>query len=448
MSAWKTQVTRKTKRRLAKSTSAETQMGPALAKEILAALFQHVPHRGVGAANARQAAGRTQPRQPADGTPRAEYQCAGCGTFNWTDRSICRECRQSRTASRPAEAGPARRTGPGTRPGAAAAATAVSPGKRAEELSQAVRQAVRAGATAEDVQPIVDQEQKFRMLQAAAKSLKPLDMAREAVEKAAAAVTAADAAIAACEAATVVARQKAADARGRHRDRTADLKRIEAIRAETTATSHSSMPAHNLLAKAQSLMASLEGLMNANAGSIPETFRKETEDFKMAMVLQATAAAAARARPAPAATDTDFRSMVDNTKKLMAMIDSCQRETSNQSGGLPECLVEYVTAVNQSILVVDPVKAPLLGEAISNAEPDAARFPIDLERRGDTVDADMDFSEEGMSAMANAIVEEIGSVTIEKEKHFATVMGHLRTVVPKGFGKGKPRPLGEIPYGA
>ena len=404
MSAWKTQVTRKTKRRLAISTSAETHMGPALAKEILAALFQHVPHRGTGAANARQAAGRTQPRQPADGTPRAEYQCASCGTFNWTDRSICRDCRQSRTANRPAEAGPARRTGPGTRPGAAAAATAVSPGKRAEELSQAVRQAVRAGATAEEVQPMVEKEQKFRLLQAAAKSLKPLDMAREAVEKAAAAVTAADAAIAACEAATVVARQKAAEARGRHRDRTADLKRIETIRAETTATGHSSMPAHNLLAKAQSLMASLEGLMNANADSIPETFRKETEEFKAAMVLQATAAAVAYARPAPAAMDTDVRSMVDNTKRLMAMMDSCQRELSNQSGGLPECLVDLVTAVNQSILAVDPINAPLLGEALSNA----AGFPLDLERRGDMVDADMDFSEEGLSAMANAIVEEIG----------------------------------------
>ena len=444
MSAWKTQVTRKTKRRLAKSTSAETQMGPALAKEILAALFQHVPHRGVGAANARPAAGRTQPRQPADGASRAEYQCAGCGTFNWTDRSVCRECRQSRTAGRPAEAGPARRTGPGTRPGAAAAATTVSPGKRAEDISQAVRQAVRAGATAEEVQPIVEKEQKFRLLQAAAKSLKPLDMAREAVEKAAAAVTAADAAIAACEAATVVARQKAADARGRHRDRTADLKRIETIRAETTATGHSSMPAHNLLAKAQSLMASLEGLMNANADSIPETFRKETEEFKAAMVLQATAAAVAHARPAPAAMDTDVRSMVDNTKRLMAMMDSCQRELSNQSGGLPECLVDLVTAVNQSILAVDPVNAPLLGEALSNA----AGFPLDLERRGDMVDADMDFSEEGLTAMANAIVEGIGSETIEKEKHFATVMGHLRTVVPKGFGKGKPRPMDETPYGA
>ena len=208
------------------------------------------------------------------------------------------------------------------------------------------------------------------------------------------------------------------------------------------------MTALDLLAKAQCFMASLEGLMNTNASNIPDAFRKETEDFKMAMALQATAAAAARAMPAPAITDTDVRSVIDNTKKLMAMMDSCKRESYNKSGGLPECLMEYVTAVNQSILVVDPVRTPLLGEAIGNAEPDAARFPIDLERRGDTVDADMDFSEEGMSAMANAIVEEIGSVTISSEKHFATVMGHLRTVVSKGFGKGKPRPLGESPYDA
>ena len=448
MSAWKTQVTRKTKRRLAKSTSAETHMGPALAKEILAALFQHVPHRGTGAANIRQAAGRTQPRQPADGTPRAEYQCASCGTFNWTDRSICRDCKQPRTANRPAEAGPARRTGPGTRPGAAAAATAVSPGKRAEELSQAVRQAVRAGATAEAVQPILDQEQKFRALQAAAKSLKPLDLAREAVEKAAAAVSAAETAIAACEAATVVARQKVADARGRHSDRIADLKRIEAARAESTSSSHPLMTDHNLLAKAQCFMASLEGHMR-NAGSIPETFRKETEDFKMAMAIQATAAAVARVKPAPVIADTNVRSVIDNTKKLMAKMEAFQRESGNQSGCLPECLMEFVTAVNQAILVVDPVRTPLLDEAIGNTEPDVAGFPVELGRRGDMVDADMDFSEEGMCAMAVAIVEDIGSGTTSSEKHFETVMGHLRYAKglgKKGLGKGKPRPLGEEPY--
>ena len=130
---------RKNKRLLAKNTSAnpaETNMGPALAKEILAALFQYAPHRGTGASNAHQAAGRTQPRQPADATPRVEYRCASCGTFNWSDRSICRVCKQPRPANRPAEAGPTRRTNPGTRPGTVAAAATISPGKRAEELNR------------------------------------------------------------------------------------------------------------------------------------------------------------------------------------------------------------------------------------------------------------------------------------------------------------------------
>ena len=449
MSSWTVQRTRKTKRRLARATSAipaETNMGPALAKEILAALFQHAPHRGTGAANANQTAGRTQPRQPADGAPRIEYRCTSCGTFNWSDRSVCRDCKQPRPVNRPADAGSTRRTGPGTRPGAAAAAVAISPGKQAEELKQAARRAVRAGATAASVQPIMEQERQFRALQAAAKSSKPLDLAREAVEKAAAAVSTAEAAIAACEAATVVARQKAADARGRHRDRIADLERIEAARAEGTSTGYSSMAAHNLLAKAQCFMASLEGLMTANANSIPEAFRKEAEDLKVAMALQAASAAAARSMPAPAITDTDVRSVLDNTKKLMAMMDSCQRETSNQSGGLPECLMEYMTAVNQSILVIDPIRTPQLCEAIGNVGPDAAKFPPDLERKGDTVDEDMDFSEEGMCATASAIVEELEGAP--RDAHFATVMGHLRSVAAKGCGKGKARPLGESPYEA
>ena len=108
--------------------------------------------------------------------------------------------------------------------------------------------------------------------------------------------------------------------------------------------------------------------------------------------------------------------------------------------------MEYMTAVNQSILVVDPIRTPLLGEAIDSAKPDAARFPIDLERKGDTVDEDMDFSEEGMCATASAIVEELEGAP--RDAHFATVMGHLRSVAAKGCGKGKARPLGESPYEA
>ena len=152
--------------------------------------------------------------------------------------------------------------------------------------------------------------------------------------------------------------------------------------------------------------------------------------------------------PAPAITDTGIRSVLDNTKKLMAMMESCKRESNNQSGGLPECLVECMTAVNQSILVIDPIRTPLLGEAIESAEPDAAKFPLDPDRKGDTADEDMDFSEEGMSATASAIVEELGSVTISREDHFATVMGHLRSAAAKGIGKGKAGPVRDSPYAA
>ena len=75
-----------------------------------------------------------------------------------------------------------------------AAAVTVSPGQQAEELRQAAQKAKRAGATADALKPLVDAEREARARQAAAKSSKPLDMARTAVEQAAAAVTAADAA--------------------------------------------------------------------------------------------------------------------------------------------------------------------------------------------------------------------------------------------------------------
>ena len=160
---------------------------------------------------------------------------------------------------------------------------AISHGKQAEELKQAALRAVRAGATAASVQPIIEQERQCRARQAAAKSSKPVDMARDAIEKAAAAVSAADAAIVTAEAAVEVARQKAADARSRHRDKIADFKRVEAARAEGASAGQSSMAAQNLLMKAQCVPASLEGLMTANANSIPDVFRKEVEDLKLAM---------------------------------------------------------------------------------------------------------------------------------------------------------------------
>ena len=424
--SWTVQRTRKTKRRLAKADSLISAEKTNIA-QIIAALFQHAPHRGAGAVNANRAAERTLPRQPTEGVPRAEYRCQGCDTFSWCDRSVCRSCKQPRPASRPAGGGPARRVGPGARPGAAAAA--ISHGKQAEELKQAAQRAVRAGATAESVQPLVEQERECRARQAAAKSSKPLDMARAAVEQAAAAVSAADAAIATAEAVVVAARQKAADARSRHRDKIADFERVEAARAESTGAGYSSMAAQNLLMKAQCVTASLEGLMTANANSnlsIPDVFRKEVEDLKLAMEtaqqvqqsLQATSATAAGSMPTSATTSANVRFMLHNTKKLMELLESA---------GLPERVVDCMTTANQSILAIEPVRTAKLGEAIGFTDPDAEFLPEG--------DENMD-PEDGLHATAVAIVEQIQGA--QDEEALATVILHLRTTM-KGAGKGKTR---------
>ena len=310
---------------------------------------------------------------------------------------------------------------------------AISPGKQAEELKQAALRAVRAGATAASVQPIIEQERQCRARQAAAKSSKPLDMARDAVEKAAAAVSAADAAIAAAEAAVEAARQKAADARSRHRDKIADFERVEAARAESTSAGYSYMAAQNLLMKAQCVTASLEGLMTANANSnisIPDVFRKEVEDLKLAMetaqqvqqTLQATSAAAACSMPSPATTNANVRFMLDNTKRLMELLES-----ATQSGGLPERVMDCMTTVNQSILAIEPVRAPKLGEEIGSSDPDAEFLPEEDENMG---------SEDGLHATAIAIVEQIQGA--QNEEALATIMLHLRSTM-KGSGKGKTR---------
>ena len=432
--SWKVKQSRKNKRRSAQTTSESASLISAektQIAQIIAALFQHAPHRGVGAVNAGRAAERTPPRQPTEGAPRAEYRCTGCDTLNWCDRSVCRSCKQPRPVSRPAGGGPARRVGPGARPGTAA--VAISPGQQAEELKQAAQKAVRAGATAESVQPLVEQERECRARQAAAKSSKPLDTARAAVEQAAAAVSAADAAIATAEAAVVVARQKAADARNRHRDKIADFERVEAARAENTGAGCSSMAAQNLLTKAQCVTASLESLMTANANSnlsIPDAFRKEVEDLKLAMetaqqvqqTLQTTSATAAGRIPTPATTNANVKFMLHNTKKLMELLES-----ATQSGGLPERVMDCMTTVNQSILAIEPVRAPKLGEEIGSSDPDAEFLPEEDESMG---------SEDGLHATAVAIMEQIQGA--QDEEALATVMLHLRSTM-KGGGKGKTR---------
>ena len=240
---------------------------------------------------------------------------------------------------------------------------------------------MRAGATADAVKPLVEQERECRARQAAAKSSKPLDMARAAVEQAAAAVSTADAAIATAEAAVVAARQKAADARNRHRDKVAELERVEALRAENIAAGHLSLAARapvalqrtaqNLLVKAQCVTASLENFMriaNANSNlSIPDDFRKEVEDLKLAMMtaqqaqqaLLATTTTVTSPMTASATSDADVRIMLNTTKKLMELL-----ENGRAGAELPDHVVDCMATVNQSILAIEPVGAAKLGEPI------------------------------------------------------------------------------------
>ena len=243
------------------------------------------------------------------------------------------------------------------------------------------------------------------------------------MEQAAAAVSAADAAIAAAEAAVVAARQKAADARTRQRDKIAELERVEAVRAENPGAGCSYTAAQNLLVKAQCVTASLENLMAANAHSgvgVPDAFRKEVEDLKTAMGMAQQVQRAPQ--ETPVTTSVSVKSMMNNTKKFMEVL-----EGATQNGGLPERVLECMTTVNQSILVIEPVKAAKLGEAIGAADPDAEFLPEE--------DEDM-VSENGLQATATAIIEQLQGA--EGEDAFATVMLHLRSTM-KGAGKGQSR---------
>ena len=439
--SWKTQLTRKNKRRLAKTTSAASSLLTAekasIAKEILAAMFQHMPHQGTGA-NAKRT---PMTRQPTDDASRPEYRCQECDTMNWCDRSLCRICKHPRPTARSAGAGPARRA-PGPRTGAnartGATAVAISPGQQAEELKQAAQKAIRAGATADAVKPLVEQERECRARQAAAKSSKPLDMARAAVEQATAAVSTADAAIATAEAAVVAARQRAADARDRLRDKAAELERVEALRAENLAAGHASLAvqvpvalqktAQNLLAKAQCVTTSLENFMriaNVDANlSIPEDFRREVEDLKLAMAtaqqVQQTLQVSATASLAP---NTDIRNMLNTTKKLMELL-----ENGRVGAALPDHVVDCMATVNQSILAIEPVGAAKLCEPIEPECPDA---------KDQAIEDDSMETEACLNATATAIMEQIRNAS--DEDALETIQKHLRTFRGKGDGKGSER---------
>ena len=184
------------------------------------------------------------------------------------------------------------------RPGSAA----TSPGQQAEALRQAAAVAKRAGAAPEALQPLAEAERAARLRHAAAKGSKQVDAVRAAVDHAAAAVATADAAIVAAESALASARQKADAARGRHRDKIAELDRVISI-----STSSPQIPAvfqqsfAELLSKAQRVTASLDKFQSTAAnGSIPDAFRKEVFDLKAAMssAQQASLATAAVAGPA------------------------------------------------------------------------------------------------------------------------------------------------------
>ena len=183
------------------------------------------------------------------------------------------------------------------------------------------------------------------------------------------------------------------------------------------------MAAQNLLMKAQCVTATLEGLMIANANSslgIPDAFRKEVEDLKLAMGMAQQGQQSRQTTSA--ATNASVKFMMHNTKKLMELLES-----ATQSNALPERLVECMTTVNQSILAIEPVKAAKLGEAIGSTDLDAEFLPEEDESMN---------SEDGLHATAVAIIEQLQGT--QGEDALATVMLHLRSTT-KGAGKGKTR---------
>ena len=369
--------------------------------------------------------------------------------MNWCDRSQCRVCKHPRPVIRSAGAGPARRA-PGPRTSAnvrtEAAAVTVSPGQQAEELRQAAQKAKRAGATADALKLLVDAEREARARQAAAKSSKPLDMARTAVEQAAAAVTAADAAIATAEAAVAAARQKAEDARSRHQDKVAELERIEWLRAENSVAALSpsmaqapvalQLTAKDLLVKALCVTTSLDRMLKnvtANIG-IPEDFHKEFADLKLAMSTAQQAqrislAAATTAARSPTAPDAPVKTLLTAMKQHFEILESGRvLDAGTRGRDLPEDLVDSMSNVQQLMMAIEPVGAPSLYEALEPEVPYASNQGIE--------DASMG-NEESLNATAIAIMEQIQNVSAEEA--LETVHQHLRIFCGKGIGRGTER---------
>ena len=422
MSTWKT-VARKKKLagRFTRSTSTAASSGASaglsqeLAKEILASLFSAAP-------NLRAGSGGPSAR------PRPEYLCTACGCSNWADRTFCRQCGEPRPAGRPAVKAPAGRAmGPRAKALARPGSAAASPGQQAEALRQAAAIAKRAGAAPEALQPLAEAERAARQRHAAAKVSTQIDAARAAVDHAAAAVASADAAIISAETSLALARQKAEAARGRHRDKVAELDRVI-----SASTNPSPIPVvfqqsvADLLSKAQRVTASLDRLQSAAAnGSMPDAFRQEVFDLKAAMssAQQASLAASPAARAVvPLDQGAGVDALMAGAKQLLMILETGKVGLGRD---LPDELLESMTTLHQTVQAIKPVGLPDLNEALEPVEQTIACSEFDEDGMRDEGELD---------AKAHQILAQIQSGPPEAALGF--VRDHIAAVAGKGGGKG------------
>ena len=312
------------------------------------------------------------------------------------------------------------------RPGSAA----TSPGQQAEALRQAAAVAKRAGAAPEALQPLAEAERAARLRHAAAKGSKQIDAARAVVEHAAAVVATAHAAITAAETSLALARQKADAARGRHRDKIAELDRVISI-----STNSQLVPAvfqqsvAELLSKAQLVTASLDKFQSTAAnGSIPDAFRKEVFDLKAAMssAQQASQATTAVAGPAlPMDQEAGICALLTGTKQLLTILEAGKVGLGHN---LPDILLESMTKLHQTVLAIEPVELPDLNDALEPTGQEIACTDFDEDDMRD---------EEDLDTRAHHLLAQIQSGPPEAALGF--VRDHLEFVAGKGGGKGATR---------
>ena len=253
---------------------------------------------------------------------------------------------------------------------------------------------------------------------------------RAAVDHAAAAVATADAAIIAAETALASARQKADAARGRHRDKIAELDRVISI-----STSSPQIPAvfqqsvAELLSKAQRVTASLDKFQSTAAnGSIPDAFRKEVFDLKAAMssAQQASQATTAVAGPAlPMDQEAGIGALLTGTKQLLTILEAGKVGLGHN---LPDILLESMTKLHQTVLAIEPVELPDLNDALE---------PTGQEIACTDFDEDDMRGEEDLDTRAHQLLAQIQSGPPEAALGF--VRDHLEFVAGKGGGKGATR---------